>query len=283
MAKTPPRKVAVKKKAPAPQPAKPVVRSPDAVASEYESVARSPYFRDTLGVKQSVLPDYMGKNSTYGYYNPELNFIAFNPEQPVEDAPSGGPLAGDRTPRQVLTHEGAHALDSKDKFPSYYSVNRPTFRVPVQSGKAVAIADALKSPSVMRMMPDKSVDELNMQDNTSLQPRNLMGILPFGTAYKPMPPSEVAAMQALDPYYGIGELRQSGLGELYAATNPNEAFAQAFTNAAGFLSETGADTTGYREKLGRYEGNTPGAGAIVRDLFTANPIYKNHPLKGLIR
>lgn len=282
MAKTPPRKVAVKKKAPAPQVLSSKL-SPDEAAREYETLAQSPYFRDTLGVKQSVLPNYMGENSTYGYYDPKLNFIAFNPDQPVEDAPSGGPLAGDRTPRQVLTHEGAHALDSKDKFPSYYSVNRPTFRVPLGQSKGVKIADALKSPSVQRIMPDKSVDQLNMQDKTSVQPQKLMGILPFGTAYKPMPQSEVAAIQALDPYYSIGGLRQNGLGELYAVTNPDESFAQAFTNAAGFLSETGSDTTGYREKLGRYEGNTPGAGAIVRDLFVGNPIYKNHPLKGLIR
>jgi hypothetical protein len=122
-----------------------------------------------------------------------------------------------------------------------------------------------------------------MQDKTSLQPRKLMGVLPFGESFQPMPQSEVKAIQALDPYYTIGQLRRGGFGDLYAATDPDESFAQAFTNAAGFLSETGADTTGYREKLGRYEGNTPGAGAIVRDLLRGRPIYNRHPLKGVIR
>lgn len=282
----PPRKVAVKKKAPAPQVAPPK-RSRDEViadvAREYKNVAASPYFRDTLGVKQSVLPEYMGSSGPYGYYAKKRDYIGFNPDKPVDDAPSGGPLAGDRTPRQVLTHEGAHALDNKEMFPSYYSVERPTFRVPFPNNdKAVIIANALKSPMVQRVMPDGSVNQFNMENKTSGQPRKLMGILPHGTSYQPMLSSEVKAIQALDPYYAIGGV-YSGMGGPYAGTNPGESFAQAFTNAAGFLSETAADTTGYREKLGRYEGNTPGAGAIVRDLLMGNQIYKNHPLKKSIK
>ena len=69
----------------------------------------------------------------------------------------------------------------------------------------------------------------------------------------------------------------------YGQTSRNEALAQAYANAAGFLSETAGDTTGFREKLGQYEGNTPGAGSIVRDLLTARPIYQHHPLRGVIR
>lgn len=69
----------------------------------------------------------------------------------------------------------------------------------------------------------------------------------------------------------------------YGQTSEAEALAQAYTNAAGFLSETAGDTTDFRNKLGRYEGNTPGAGAIVRNLLTARPIYQQHPLRGVIR
>jgi len=68
-----------------------------------------------------------------------------------------------------------------------------------------------------------------------------------------------------------------------AIGDSSERFAQAFTNAADFLSPTSADTTGYRQLLGRYEGNTPGMGGIVADLLERNPIYSNHPLHGLIR
>lgn len=281
MAKPPLRKVAVNRKAPSQ--AKPMGLSPDAVNRAYTTVAASPYFRDTLGVKQAVLLKNLGQGGPLGYYDQKADVIVVNTDSQIEELPSGGPLVGNRTARKVLTHEGAHTLDNTEAFPSYYSVNRPTFQVPVQREKGVAVNDALKSPLVRRIMPDESVDELNMQNNTSVQPRKLMGVLPFGTAWKPMPLSEVAAMQALDPYYAIGGLRQSDFGEIFAATKPGESFAQAFTNAAGFLSDTGADTTGYREKIGRYEGNTPGAGAIVRDLLTANPIYKNHPLKKIIR
>jgi hypothetical protein len=69
----------------------------------------------------------------------------------------------------------------------------------------------------------------------------------------------------------------------YGQSDPDEALAQAYTNAASFLSETARDTTGFRQRLGELEGNTPGMGTIVRDLLTARPIYKQHPLKKVIK
>lgn len=69
----------------------------------------------------------------------------------------------------------------------------------------------------------------------------------------------------------------------YGQTSPDEALAQAYTNAVSFLSETAPDTTGFRQRLGELEGNTPGMGSIVRDLLRARAVYKNHPLKGAIR
>lgn len=69
----------------------------------------------------------------------------------------------------------------------------------------------------------------------------------------------------------------------YGQTSPDEALAQAYTNAVSFLSETAPDTTGFRQKMGEYEGNTPGMGAMVRDLLRAKPIYQKHPLRSVIR
>lgn len=69
----------------------------------------------------------------------------------------------------------------------------------------------------------------------------------------------------------------------YGQSDPDEALAQAYTNAAAFLSETAPDTAGFRQRLGELEGNTPGMGSIVRDLLTARPIYQKHPLKKVIR
>jgi hypothetical protein len=54
VANTPPRKIAAKKKASAQQPTKPVVRSPDAVAREYERTWRGPFIQDTVGVPRGV-------------------------------------------------------------------------------------------------------------------------------------------------------------------------------------------------------------------------------------
>lgn len=274
----PKRKVAVKSKAPA----KALTDAERVAQAEqaYMKLAASPYFRDTLGVETPVSADYLLKKSVYGYYDPQRDEIFVNPEAPIEEMPRGGAPADDKTARQVLTHEGAHALDKRENFPSFYSVRRPRFRALYDTKKGVVFKDALKSSDIQRVMPNGTIDRFNMQDKTSLQPKTFFGI-PRGEGFQPMPPSEAKAIQALSPYYAIGGISAEDIDR--AITNPFESFAQAYTNAAGFLSETAGDTTGFREKLGRYEGNTPGAGAIVRDLLTGRSIYKQHPLKGVIR
>jgi hypothetical protein len=99
--------------------------------------------------------------------------------------------------------------------------------------------------------------------------------------FVPKTPREEEALYALNPY---GFDWRKGPGYRQAeGSSPAEGFAQAYTNAVEFLSETAPDTTGFREKLGQYEGNTPGAGAIVRDLLSAKGIYAKHPLKRAIR
>ena len=282
------RKVVVKRKESTPS--KPKLSKDDQIVAtnnKYLDVFNSPYFVDTLGVKARVGPGFLGEGGPYGYYNPETHFIGVNLEKPVEDEASGGPMAGDNTARQVLTHEGGHSLDSKERFPSYYAVNRPTFSVPFGERKAMAISEAMMSDNLRRTMPATkkgygAEDTFDMIKGESLQPNKLLGVLPYGEKMKPMPPSEIAAIKALDPYYSIGGLYRKGFSDV-AATNPDESFAQAFVNASDYLSKTAADTTGYREKIGQYEGNTPGSGAIVRDLLMGNKAYANHPLKKLIR
>jgi len=84
----------------------------------------------------------------------------------------------------------------------------------------------------------------------------------------PKTPTEETAVALLSPY---------------SQRSPEEGLAQAYTNAVDFLSKTAKDTADFRETLGMYEGNTPGAGSIVRDLLKARPIYDKHPLKRAIR
>lgn len=216
MAKTPPRKVAVKKKAATQQPAKSVVRSPEAIAREYEQTWRGPFVQDTLGVPRGVqmVTDDINDDTMMAQY--EGNTIYANARNDPNARRNEGAMPADSpSVRNILTHELGHAKESPTTFPSYFAVNRPMVQEP--DGKSKAEDDA---------------------------------------------------KYAISPYY---------------RENPSEAFAQSFVNASDYLSKTAADTAGYREKLGQYEGNTPGAGAIVRDLFVGNPIYKNHPLKGLIR
>lgn len=69
----------------------------------------------------------------------------------------------------------------------------------------------------------------------------------------------------------------------YGQTSPEEAMAQAYVNATTFLSETAPDTAGFRQRIGALEGNTPGMGGIVRDLLKNQSIYRQHPLRGVIR
>ena len=210
--------MAVKKKATAQQPAKPVVRSPDAVAREYEKTWRSPFVQDTLGVPRGVqiVTDDIKDQTMMAQYEPAYKTVYANIGNDPNARRNDGAMPADSpSVRNILTHELGHAKESKEAFPSYFAVNRPMVQEP--DGKSKAEDDA---------------------------------------------------RYAISPYY---------------RENPSEAFAQSFVNASDYLSKTAADTTGYREKLGQYEGNTPGAGAIVRDLFVGNPIYKNHPLKGLIR
>lgn len=78
---------------------------------------------------------------------------------------------------------------------------------------------------------------------------------------------ESKANSALDSYY---------------ATEPKEAYAQAFKNAFNFLQETARNPKmDYRKFAGDLEGNTPGMGMIVQDLMKL-PIFEKHPLRGII-
>ncbi len=293
-AKPPKRQVAAKRK---PSPAKPQQRQDVSAADAlrlllwnnedvYRDVAESPYFRDTLGVNVPV--QSRGElSSAMGGYSRKEKKIYVNPAITPYDSDTSQTPASVRTAKNVLTHEAGHALsDALPRgFPSYYAVKRPQMRTLVESGKLpYNEQEALGWVNVdSNEYPDRMSTEFDVAKNqvTERTPRWLG--LSVKESTRPMRPSEQKALQALDRYYAFGERVPAFTSDPVFGTNPDEAFAQAYTNAAGFLSETAGDTTGFRERLGRYEGNTPGAGAIVRDLLRGRPIYKQHPLKGVIR
>jgi hypothetical protein len=251
----------------------------------YQEVADSPYFRDTLGVTAPVV-SRKRLNYTMGSYNPDEKTIYFNPVHDPDETDASLTPAGVRTAKNVLTHEGAHFLENTtpNAFPSYFAVNRPGMSTQLPENRSSSV---LSNKPLEKVTSHKFSDgnrgyttfDLKSNVVTEEKPR-FFGLLGVKNVDRQMTPSERNAIQALDRYYAFGG--ENLLGDALV-TYPGEAFAQAYTNAAGFLSETAGDTTGFREKLGRYEGNTPGAGAIVRDLLTARPIYRQHPLRGVIR
>ena len=251
----------------------------------YESEAESPYFRDTLGITAPVV-SRARQDYAMGEYVPDEKTIYVNPlHDPHKEDASLTP-AGVRTRKNVLTHEGGHFLKdvTPNAFPSYFEVNRPTVTAPLhKSGFNYTGHQPLDQVIISQRKNNGRLNPttFNLGSNvvTEEKPR-FFGILGTKDVNRSITPSERKAIQALDRYYAFGG--KNLFGDMLT-TDQDEAFAQAYTNAAGFLSETAGDTTGFREKLGRYEGNTPGAGAIVKDLLTGRPIYKQHPLKGVIR
>lgn len=297
-AKAPSRKLAVKQKVVQSQPLKANASKEDRIASipvstdaAFFNVADSPYFRDTLGVKNSFGLSYGGPEGADAYYDRRLKMIvASKNAEPVAADPRKTP-AENRTVKNILTHEGGHALTDDGgykQFPSYTAVSRPSFRTPLSGsfsmvdGKPPAIVSRKTSED---KKADKEATTFDREKNTVTEPGPPRWYKERGyMKERAMLPSEAKAMGALDKYYAFATpVENKYTGKQYVVSDPDEAFAQAYTNAAGFLSETANDTTDFRNKIGRYEGNTPGAGAIVLDLLKGNPIYKNHPLKSIIR
>jgi hypothetical protein len=282
-AKAPSRKLAVKQKS---VPPKPPSMYDNLMA--YRRVAESPYFRDTLGVTSPVDEDYEGRGAN-AYYTPSKDRIFVNTRRaPDAEDPQQTP-AGSFTAKSVLTHEGAHSLTNKeDKFPSYFAVNRPNITKNLAADENFSYVGKQPLDKINiwqrqkgRVVDDKEFD-LNKNVVTEKNKPKYFGMFGSKDVDRTISQPEKTAIEALDRYYALGGMRSMFGGE-FLETDPNEALAQAYTNAAGFLSETANDTTDFRNKIGRYEGNTPGAGAIVLDLLKGNPIYKNHPLKSIIR
>jgi hypothetical protein len=282
-AKAPSRKLAVKQKSVPPQPPS---KYDNLMA--YRRVEESPYFRDTLGVTSPVWEDYQDHDA-HGYYSPSEDRIFVNPLKFIANEDPRQTPASIRTAKNVLTHEGAHSLPNKeDKFPSYFAVNRPTITKNLAADENFSYVGKQPLDKINiwqrqkgRVVDDKEFD-LNKNVVTEKNKPKYFGMFGSKDVDRPISQPEKTAIEALDRYYALGGIGSS-LGKEYLQTSSNEAFAQAYTNAAGFLSETANDTTDFRNKIGRYEGNTPGAGAMVLDLLKGNPIYKNHPLKSIIR
>jgi hypothetical protein len=264
----------------------------------YKNIARSPYFRDTLRVSSETFP-ISDRPSLYGSYNPNMGGIGYNVSTSLPISMRSDQYPADTpTARNVLTHEGAHSLEDlpggiKQNFPSWAAVNRPDFYsyirkenmnkdIPLEAFKS---SFARRDDPSYRRNPESDaligLKEGKIKDRPWMWYTRFLGFeMPFRRE-REMLPAEKRAFEALSPYYmfagpNVRDSRQ-------VIGNPSESFAQAFTNAADFLSRTSSDTTGYRQLLGRYEGNTPGMGGIVADLLERNPIYSNHPLHSLIR
>ena len=296
-AKAPSRKLAVKKKSVPPQlfktnPPKEdsIANNPVAASDAFFDVANSPYFRDTLGVKNLVGVSDNDLEGTNAYYDRDLKTIVANKSAKLAAPDPRKTPADNRTAKNILTHEGGHALTDEgyEQFPSYAAVGRPNFTTPFSG--SFSMVDG-KPPAIVtrETSEDKKAGRkattFDRDKNTVTEPGPPRWHMQRGyMKERAMLTSEARAMGALDKYYAFATpVENNYTKKQYVISNPREAFAQAYTNAAGFLSETANDTTDFRNKIGRYEGNTPGAGAIVLDLLKGNPIYKNHPLKSIIR
>ena len=261
----------------------------------YYALSQSPFVQDTLGWKKGFKS--LSSSRAQGVYAPESDDIGVNPFSILEpDTASTTPLASRRTARGVVTHEMGHAKDyqarkkNQTAFPEYARVTRPVFQAPSKEGFDFSLKQSLPPVTVGDEVYDTQKGTVTSPASGGV--RRLLGLLspkiqqPLEERMRQkrtMTPSEKEAFANLDRYYALGGERTEGDGSKVLVTNPDEAFAQAYTNAIDFLSRTSTDTSKYRELLGRYEGNTPGAGAIVLDLLRTNPVYSKHPLKREIR
>lgn len=256
-------------------------------AKIYRDLIESPYVTDTLKIKSHVGP-VLDNPAVYGEYDPSFNRINYNLDAPIlADMPQGAYPADTYTARNVLTHETGHEKQelSPENFPAWASMYAPQFFADIPENARMSLRD-IKKTKFSRADPDKrspyrtGAVNIDIQNRLIDEPGRFLGFQ-LGRKERKMTPSEVAAFEALSPYYMFAG--RSAIEPTRVIGTDAERFAQAFTNAIDFLARTSANTKGYRELIGRYEGNTPGMGGIVADLLERNPIYSDHPLHGLIR
>jgi hypothetical protein len=242
-------------------------------SEQVKGMAKSPFVRDTLNgatgnhyLHEKVRPAEL-QDGMFGEARPNRNEAWINTGK-ADWLQSGDTPAGTRNLRNTVIHESSHLVpDPKAAFPSYAAVNRPDLWF-----------DGMGKGTVVRGGQDGSLDSRNETiDLKSGRVKNG----PSGNGMFPkVAPSEVAAFKALDPYYRQGKQSRMDGGR---TEYEGESFAQAFTNAMGFLEENAQGVTpSYRERIGQLEGNTPGAGQILQDLLR-KPIYANHPLRKVIK
>lgn len=262
-----------------------------AVNNEYAALSESPFVQDTLGWNKGFFPrDVTGNMAVYRPSDDRI-FVSRS-TTPEPDTASVTPLASRKTARSAIAHEVGHAQDfrarkeNREAFPEYARVTRPTFYaehpdifrfVPSQPFPVLTVLQ--DKDASFKKAPKYDTQNKTVTRVPSSGLRKMLGI----RENQPMTASEQKAFADLDRYYALGGTKTNDFGKKFLMTDPDESLAQAYTNAVDFLSRTNADTSGYREMLGRYEGNTPGAGAVVQDLLRARPVYSKHPLKGVIR
>lgn len=247
--------------------------------SQVKDVARSKFVTDTLtpvmrnyGLSRGIRPSDSLEDGVYGQYDGRHNDIAIDTRGGANWKVQGKTPAGTRNLRNTVVHEAAHAATNpKEDFPEYFSVNRPGLWV--REDEKAHIGNPGKEASTGQYGVDlRSGKKLNNPDLTLMQA--------LGLSSNKATQSELDAFRNLDWYYTQGKQARFGGGY---TDYEGESFAQAMTNAMGFLDENSKSVQpNYRERIGQLEGNTPGAGQLVRDLLS-KPIYANHPLKTVIR
>lgn len=239
---------------------------------QVREMAKSPLVTDTLvpAVRNYTLPNRIRPGAlpdgVFGETFPNTSEVYINTGR-ANWLQQGDTPAGTRNLRNTVLHEAAHtATDPRADFPEYFSVQRPDLWF---SGDG---------ETVYRGKPGQGAS--TKSEALNLRTRRVTGDHARSGMFPKASPAEVQAFRDLDPYYREGREVRFGGG---TTDYDGESFAQAFTNAMGFLSDNASGVQpNYRERIGRLEANTPGAGQIVRDLLN-KPVYAKHPLKSVIR
>ena len=264
----------------------PKKKRPDAIMAIIDSLNKSPLI-DSLGGKK-VRPTYpgtgmWGNSSLLGEYSGVPGDRAeINPTGNFGEGDAAVPSRG-RDPRTTMIHESGHALYGADqnRFEKWNEVSKglPSFRTTPDADGAWGKPGDWDG-FTQSVSPDGAPGAAHSTEKGRISPggMTLADLLPFKDRGREMTPYEGKAFGALDKYYtGAQPAPTDGV----AKSKPNEQFAQAFTNAFSFLSETAKNPGDYRRRIGDLEAATPGMGQVVLDILKTMPQFANHPLKSV--
>lgn len=249
----------------------PKKKSPiDVIAASLDSLNRSP-LPDSLGSgRVSPIMDDSGLLGEYSMGRPSVN-INGDFDAPVQ----GGVPSSGRDLRNAFIHESGHALQATkpEMFPQWNEVAKglPEF---TNYGDYPGWRSRKIDGYTTVNFPNGKSTAFSTDKDRFGEGSLLRSILPFMESGRKMTDTERRAFHSLDPYYTGKIPGQTGDNR----SKSNEQFAQAFTNAFGFLSDTAKNPGDYRRRIGELEGATPGMGQIVLDILR-QPQFANHPLR----